>query len=183
MHLGYAIQAAVILFHNEWRARLGQPSEVDLDKAPWQKVKALSRRFATQIADEYDYLKPVKDLQQKLQQKLYVHLQNPISWTGPEPSDDDKQVIYEQMANALSNRLLDIASRRLKTDRLGEWRQAFDVSGTGSTFQRAKLIASQVYDRAAPIPDIAPSPERDAFLEEVAAAIKAAAEAVGAQLR
>jgi len=183
MHLGYAIQAAVILFHNEWRARLGQPSEVDLDKAPWQKVKALSRRFATQIADEYDYLKPVKDLQQKLQQKLYVHLQNPVAWTGPEPSDDDKQVIYEQMANALSNRLLDIASRRLKTDRLGEWRQAFDVSGTGSTFQRAKLIASQVYDRAAPIPDIAPSPERDAFLEEVAAAIKGAAEAVGAQLR
>jgi hypothetical protein len=65
MNLGFAIKAAIETFHSEWRARLGQPSESDLDKAPWQKVKALSRRFATQMSDEYDYLRPVKDLQQK----------------------------------------------------------------------------------------------------------------------
>ena len=79
MNLGYAIQAAVTLFHDEWHALLGQPSRSDINKAPWQKIKALSLRFATQRADEYDYLKPVKDLQEKLQRRIYVHLQSPIA--------------------------------------------------------------------------------------------------------
>lgn len=183
MHMGYAIKSAVTLFHDEWHAKLGQPSDANIEKAPWQKVKALSSRFATQRADEYDYLKPVKDLQQKLQQKIYIHLQNPLSWTGPEPSDDDKQIIFDQMANDLSSRLLDITSRRLRVERLQEWRGAFGVFGSGSTFQRAKLIAEQVYDRAAPIPDEKPSPDRNAFLDDVANALRASIENAGAQLR
>jgi hypothetical protein len=183
MNLGFAIKAAIETFHSEWRARLGQPSESDLDKAPWQKVKALSRRFATQMSDEYDYLRPVKDLQQKLQQKIYVHLQNPLSWTGPEPSDDDKQYIFDAIAEDLSRQLIDLASRKIKAERLTEWREAFHESGRWSTFRRASLIAERVYDRAAPIPDVTPSPDRNAFLQDVADAIKAAAEKVGAQLR
>ena len=183
MNLGFAIKAAIETFHSEWRARLGQPSESDLDKAPWQKIKALSRRFATQMADEYDYLRPVKDLQQKLQQKIYVHLQNPLSWTGPEPSDDDKQFIYDAIAEDLSRRLIDLASRKIKAERLTEWRQAFNESGRWSTFRRASLIAQRVYDRAAPIPDITPSPDRNAFMQDVADAIKGSAEKFGAQLR
>jgi hypothetical protein len=183
MNLGFAIKAAIENFHSEWRARLGQPSTSDLDKAPWQKIKALSRRFATQMSDEYDYLRPVKDLQQKLQQKIYVHLQNPLSWTGPEPTDDDKQQIFDAIAEDLSRRLIDLASRKVKAERLTEWRQAFNESGPRSTFRRASLIAEDVYDRAAPIPDISPSPDRNSFLLEVADAIRASAEATGAQLR
>jgi len=183
MNLGFAIKAAIENFHNEWRALLGQPSTSDLDKAPWQKIKALSRRFATQMSDEYDYLRPVKDLQQKLQQKIYVHLQNPLSWTGPEPTDDDKQQIFDAIAEDLSRRLIALASRKIKAERLTEWRHAFNESGPRSTFRRASFIAEDVYDRAAPIPDISPSPDRNGFLLEVADAIRASAEATGAQLK
>src|SRR5665213_52477 len=172
MNLGFAIKAAIENFHNEWRALLGQPSTSDLDKAPWQKIKALSRRFATQMSDEYDYLRPVKDLQQKLQQKIYVHLQNPLSWTGPEPTDDDKQQIFDAIAEDLSRRLIALASRKIKAERLTEWRHAFNESGPRSTFRRASFIAEDVYDRAAPIPDISPSPDRNGFLLEVADAIR-----------
>lgn len=183
MNLGFAIKAAIETFHSEWRALLGLPSESDRNKVPWQTMKALSRRVAVLNKDEYGELKPVKDLQQKLQYKIYVHLQNPLGWTGPEPTDDDKQRIFDMIAEDLSRRLIDLASRRIKTERLAEWRQAFNESGPRSTFRRASIIAEGVYDRAAPIPDVAASPDRNAFLQEVADAIKASAEKFGAQLR
>ena len=88
-----------------------------------------------------------------------------------------------RIAEELSRRLIELASRRVRTERLAEWRQAFDESGAGSTYRRANLIAERVYDRAAPIPDVTPSPDRNAFLEDVANAIKQSAEAVGAHLR
>lgn len=64
-----------------------------------------------------------------------------------------------------------------------EWRQAYNESGYRSTFRRADIIAKQVYDKAAPIPDAAPSPDRNKFLEEVATAVQEAADLIGAKLR
>jgi hypothetical protein len=183
MNLGFAIKAAIETFHSEWRAILGLPSETDKDKAPWQKTKALARRFAVLNQDEYGNLKPVKDFQLTLQQKVYVHIQSPIAWTGPEPSDDDKQHIFDMIAADLRRSLMELATRRIKTERLAEWRKAFNESGPRSTFRRADIIAEDVYDRAAPIPDVAASPDRNAFLQEVADAIKASMEEFGAQLR
>lgn len=170
-------------FHNGWRPRLGLSVKAGLDKEHWTRVKALSRRLATGIADEYDTLRPVADLKQQLQQRLYVLLQNPVEWKGPEPSDDDKQHIYDSIAEDLSRRLIDLASRRVRTGRQGEWRTAFDEAGTGSTFRRARLIAEGIYERAAPVPDVTPSPDRNAFLEDVASATRTAVESAGATLR
>jgi hypothetical protein len=182
MNLVLAVERAAELFRNAWRPRLGLSVKQGVEKEHWTRVKALSRRLATGIADEYDSLKPVADLKQLLQQRVYVLLQNPVGWSGPEPSDDDKQHLYGAIAEELSRRLIDLASRRLRTERLAEWRCAFDESGYRSTFRRAELIADQIYERAAPIPDERPSPDRNAFLHEVAEATREAAEAVGAKL-
>ena len=92
-----------------------------------------------------------------VKQRLYVLLQNPVAWNGPEPTDDDKQKIFDSIAEDLSRRLLDLASRRVKSERLSDWRSAYDESGPRSTFRRAKLIAERVYDLAAPVPDVTPS--------------------------
>jgi hypothetical protein len=183
MNLVLAVERAAESFHNGWRPRLGLSVKVGLDKEHWTRVKALSRRLATGIADEYDTLRPVADLKQQLQQRLYVLLQNPVEWKGPEPSDDDKQHIYDSIAEDLSRRLIDLASRRVRTERQGEWRTAFDEAGTGSTFRRARLIAEGIYERAAPVPDVTPSPDRNAFLEDVANATRTAVELAGATLR
>jgi energy-coupling factor transporter ATP-binding protein EcfA2 len=182
MNLVLAIERATKNFRNGWWPRLGLAVKPGVEKEHWTRIKALSRRFATGIADEYDTLRPVADLKQQLQQKLYVLLQNPKGWTGTEPSDDDKQSIFDTIAEDLSRRLLDLAIRRVRTERMTEWREAFDEAGRGSTFRRASIIAERVYDRAAPIPDVTPSPERNAFLEAVADAIKVSAEAIGAKL-
>jgi hypothetical protein len=183
MNLVLAVERAAESFHNGWRPRLGLSVKAGLDKEHWTRVKALSRRLATGIADEYDTLRPVADLKQQLQQRLYVLLQNPVEWKGPEPSDDDKQHIYDSIAEDLSRRLIDLASRRVRTERQGEWRTAFDEAGTGSTFRRARLIAEGIYERAAPVPDVTPSPDRNAFLEDVASATRTAVESAGATLR
>ncbi len=182
MNLVLAVERAAETFRNTWRPRLGLTVKQGVEKEHWTRVKALSRRLATGIADEYDNLKPVADLKQQLQQRLYVLLQNPVSWTGPEPSDDDKQHLYDTIAEELSRRLVALASRRMRTERLAEWRGAFDESGPRSTFRRAKLIEDQIYDRAAPIPDVTPSPDRNAFLQEVAEATREAVESIGAKL-
>lgn len=183
MNLVLAVERAAESFHNGWRPRLGLSVKAGLDKEHWTRVKALSRRLATGVADEYDTLRPVADLKQQLQQRLYVLLQNPVEWKGPEPSDDEKQHIYDSIAEDLSRRLIDLASRRVRTERQGEWRTAFDEAGTGSTFRRARLIAEGIYERAAPVPDVTPSPDRNAFLQDVAGAARIAVELAGATLR
>ena len=118
-----------------------------------------------------------------VKQRLYVLLQNPVAWNGPEPTDDDKQHIFDAIAEDLSRRLLDLATRRVKSERLCDWRSAYDELGPRSTFRRAKLIAERVYDLAAPVPDVTPSPDRNAFLQDVAAVTRESVELVGATLR
>lgn len=71
----------------------------NVKKERWMRVKALSRRLATGVADEYDSLKPVADVKQQLQQRRYVQLQNPVSWSGLEPVDDDRQHLYDAIAD------------------------------------------------------------------------------------
>ena len=183
MNLALAVERAAETFRNAWRPRLGLTVKQGMEKEHWTRVKALSRRLATGIADEYDNLKPVADLKQQLQHRLYVLLQNPVTWSGLEPSDDDKQHLYDAIAEELSRRLVTLASRRVRTERLAEWRIAFDESGPRSTFRRAELIAGQIYDRAAPIPDVTPSPDRNAFLQEVVEAMREAANSIGATLQ
>ncbi len=182
MNLVLAVERAAESFRNGWRPRLGLSVKQGLDKEHWTRIKALSRRFAMG-ADHYDTLHPVADLKMELQQRLYVLLQNPVGWNGPEPTDDHKQNIFDAIAEDLSRRLLELAARRVKSERLAEWRNAYDESGPRSTFRRAKLIAERVYDLAAPVPDVTPSPDRNAFLQDVAAVTKESVEQAGAKLQ
>ena len=46
--------------------------------------------------------------------------------------------------------------------------------GTGSTFERARIIGDQIYEPAAPVPDATPSPDRNQFLREIVAAVEQA---------
>ncbi len=39
--------------------------------------------------------------------------------------------------------------------------------------ERAKIIAENIYDKAAPVPDLTPSPDRNKFLHEVLALVEA----------
>jgi hypothetical protein len=75
-----------------------------------------------------------------------------------------------------------LASDRIWAARLAVWQEAYNLRGTGSTFIRARLIADDVYDRAAPVPTATPSLDRNEFLHEIIRVVGEATEEVGAEL-
>ena len=82
VNLVLAITAATQAFHRRWRGVLGLSYEADVDKAHWARVKALNRRFAEGTADQYDTLRPVSDLREKLKDEIYRTVASPRGWTG-----------------------------------------------------------------------------------------------------
>ena len=184
VHLPLAIKKAAENFHDAWLPVLGLAVKPGADKEHWTRVKALSRRLAIPgWTDEYDTLRPVADLRKQLQDQLWLQIQNPIDWTSAEPSDDEKQEIFNALAQDLSDRVLDLVSRRMRFNRIPEWQKAYFESGTGSSYRRAHIIADDIYEPAAPIPDVTPTPDRNRFLAEVIEVVKRSVDAVGAQLR
>jgi hypothetical protein len=182
MNLVLAIRSAAEAFHEAWRPRLGLDSRSGFAKEHWTRVKALSRRLASGMADEYDSLRPVADLRKELVERIYVFIQNPLRWEGPEPSDEEKQDIYDALADGMGKRLLELSTRRVWRERAGDWQGAYDKHGAGSTFVRARIIGDEIYKPAAPVPDVTPSPDRNQFLREAVAEVEAAAKELGVRL-
>ena len=63
------------------------------------------------MGDEYLDLKPIADMHQALQESVYRFLQNPTAWTGPVPSDDEKQIIFDLLATVIGLHLLVVVAR------------------------------------------------------------------------
>ena len=180
MNLVLAIHAAADAFHEAWRPRLGL--KPGFAKEHWTRVKALSRRLATGWADEYDTLRPIADLRKELVERIYVFVQKPLRWQGPEPADDQKQACFDVFADNLSRRLLQVCTRRMWHERSAQWQDAYDKRGTGSTFVRARIIGDEIYEPAAPVPDVTPSPDRNQFLRQVISEVEKAADETDSEL-
>ena len=174
VNLTLAIREAADQFHQTWRPRLGL--KPGANKEHWTRVKALSRRLANGWSDQYDNLRPVSDLHKQLGELIYVTIQKPIRWKGDEPDEDSKQQTYDDFSSTLTGRLLELATRRVRIERADEWQEALNQSGRGSTFVRAEIIAKEIYDKAAPVPDLTPSPDQNKFLHEVLALVEATCE-------
>lgn len=168
MNLSLAVSEAAKSFHSKWRGMLGLDFNVSAPKEHWTRVKALTRRLAEGWDDEYDTLKPVADLRFELQLQIYLMLQRPVRWDGGEPDDDTKQVIIDEVSNAITQRLFALTRQRVADDTRLAWQDAYAQKGTGSTFVRARIIAADVYDRGAPIPGVTASPDQNRFLRSVA---------------
>ncbi|MGH9451630.1 MAG: hypothetical protein ACRD11_14015 [Terriglobia bacterium] len=179
------IAKAVEDFHDEWRARLGMAVRPSISKAHWTQIRALTRRLAEGWQDHYLDLRPISDLSKDLQEKIYMFIQGPTGWKGPEPADEIKQNIFDSLATAVAASVLDIVTRRISVERTSDWQRAFDQRGSGSSYARAAVIQNEIYSKAAPIPNIAPLPEnqRNEFLREVLSAVEAVAKQLNVQLK
>ena len=91
-------------------------------------------------------------------------------------------MVFDALAENMARRMLDLASRRVWKGKSDEWRSALDKQGRGSTFVRAEIIGTEIFDPAAPIPDVTPSVDRNQFLREVAKEVQDAADECGARL-
>ncbi|MGD9794045.1 MAG: hypothetical protein AB7V43_11240 [Acidimicrobiia bacterium] len=167
VNLVLAVREAAQSYHDSWRGRLGVDFVPGTPKEHWTRIKALTRRFAEGWSNEYDTLKPVAELKRELEEQVYRMLQTPVRWTGPLPSEDEKQHAVDEFANAIAKEITTLAARRIQTERTKAWREAYSQVGPGSTFVRARLLADDVYDRAAPVPSVTPSPDQNQFLHEV----------------
>ena len=179
MKLGIAISAAATSFQDSWRARLGLIMKPNFVKEHWTRIKALARRIAYGWGDQYDNLTPVADLLSELRNRIFVSIQQPARWSGPEPSEADKEAIFSDFADKVSRRLITICSRRVQAERVDDWQRAYNLSGVRSTFARARVIADDIYDKAAPIPDVTSQPGTDDLLEEAMSIVKQAAVEAG----
>ena len=176
INLTMAIHKAAVQFRQAWCLRLGLEDKPGINKEHWTRVKALNRDLANGWSDEYDNLRPVSDLHKQLGEQIYITIQNPIRWEGDEPDKDSKQQTYDDFYSALTGPLLELATQRVWTERADEWQKALNQSGRGSTVVRARIIAEEIYDKAAPVPGQKPSPDRNKFVHEVLALVKATCE-------
>ena len=183
MNLVLAIKSAAESYLGSWFPRLGLTQRSAYPKEHWSRVRALSRRLAGGMADEYDTLRPVADLRKELVDKMYVFFQTPVAWDGPVPTEDEQQSAFDRLADVAAKRMLDIATRRVWHERMPEWQSAFAEHGTGSSFRRARTIGERIVETAAPIPDVTPSPDRNQFLHLVVAEVQEATRESGAVLR
>ncbi len=113
MNLALAIRSATGAFQEAWRSQLGLESRPGFAKEHWTRVKVLNRRLAAMGKDEYDTLRPVADLRQELRDRIYVFIQNSLHWEGPEPTEEEMQTKYDDLADSLSGRLLSLDSSRV----------------------------------------------------------------------
>ena len=181
-NLGLAVSAAAEKFHDDWFPRLGLDQKPGIVKEHWARIKALTRRLATGMADEYDSLKPVASLKTELQDQLYLFIQRPARWYGGEPSDDDKQAIYDALADDITGRIIRLATARVRQERVPKWQEAHAQRGKGSTFVRAHIVGRGILEPAAPVPSAIASPTRNEFLHLVTAEVEAACKNRGAKL-
>jgi hypothetical protein len=145
-------------------------------------VKALNRRIAGELDDEYDTLRPVADLVSRLTESVSRFLDDPIEWTREPDGDEERQAAVARVRRAVSAAMHELAVRRLVSDHLTQWRTAYDFRGTGSSFTRARAIRG-IYDEAAPVPDAVMPPPSRQFLDEVRRIVTTAIEASGGYVK
>jgi hypothetical protein len=180
--ISFAVREATNRFQGPWLARLGLGSYEGARREHWTRVKALNRRIAGELDDEYDTLRPVADLVARLTESVSRFLDQPVDWTRQPEDEQEEQTAIAQVRRVVSAAMHEMAVRRLVQNHLAQWRTAYNFSGPGSTFHRARTIEG-IYGDAAPVPDAVMPPPSKEFLLEVRHLVTAAIEASGGSVQ
>lgn len=183
-NLVLAIQRATHQFHDAWRGVLSMGTLSGVAPEHWTRVKALTRHVGLLLRDEYDTLRPVADLISLLQGSISGYLSSPWRWSPGMPPEDDADgriQAIDAIRKQVFTRLHALSTRRLLEDRLGSWRDAYDLRGAGSTRVRAREIAT-LYEAAAPVPSEMPEREANEFLFEIRELVAQSIEAGGGRV-
>ena len=164
--LPLAVQAATRAFQRPWLARLGLALHDSVSKEHWTRIKALSRRIAGELNDEYDSMRPVAELVARLTEEVSRFLSNPAGWEPTTPDEVDAEAALDLIRQTVHTEFHSLASRRLIQDQLDTWRIAFDMRGKGSAFARAQEIRD-IYEDAAPVPTAAMTDVSAQFMADV----------------
>lgn len=180
--LAFVVQEAVDKFMKPWLARLGLGLHTGVTREHWTRIKALNRRIAGELDVEYDKLQPVADLVARLTEAISRFLDNPVEWNR-EPKDEvEAQEAISGIRRTVSIALHGLALTRLIEGHLGEWRSAYDYSGSGSTSKRA-LAIRQIYEIAVPLPTADMTKPSAVFMAEIRRLVRVAIEEAGGKVQ
>ncbi|OZE36125.1 MULTISPECIES: hypothetical protein [unclassified Rhodococcus (in: high G+C Gram-positive bacteria)] len=172
-----AIETGIRQFHYRWGGILGIAEVEEVQKQTWQKIKALSKRFAEGSADQYETLRPNAELREALKEEIYKALEKPARWNGrPPETAEDQAAVIDHFANKIAQRLVDPIQKRLSELPRSDWQISYNYSGTGSTVLRAAHISHDIFAKNVTAHREAPNSESTTFLQVVAATLEAAAE-------
>lgn len=178
----FAVQLAARNFHEPWLARLGLDASPSFNKEHWTRVKALTRRIQGEWDVEYDNLKPLADLQERLMEEISKFLDAPAEWTRPPRSEEEVQQATALVKKSVFGALQAFLHGRLISETLKEWREAYNRSGRGSATRRAHDI-SEIYDAAAPVPGAVVTNETREFLAGMRRLVHEAIKDAGGEVR
>lgn len=175
--LPLAVQAATQSFQRPWLARLGLALHNSVPKEHWTRIKALNRRIAGEL-DNYEYggLQPVADLVARLTDEVSRFLSNPAGWEPVTPEEAEAEAALDLIRQVVHTEFHSLATRRIVQEQLDSWRDAFELRGKGSTFERAQEIRD-IYEDAAPVPSAAMTDVSAAFMAEVRRIVSEAVDA------
>lgn len=178
----FAVQLASRKFHEPWAARLGLEASPGISKEHWTRIKALTRRIQGEWDVEYDNLKPLADLQERLMEEISKFLDAPADWTRRPDTDDDAQQATAVVKKSVFGALHSFLHGRMVSNTLKEWREAYGRAGRGSATLRAYDI-NEIYDAAAPVPGSIVTNEAREFLAGMRRIVHEAIEAAGGEVR
>ena len=180
--LAFALRDAVDNFRTPWRGRLGLEYQSGTPKEHWARIKALARRVAFGWNNnEYDYLRPVADYQERLQESISRWLENPVGWKAA-VDEQSKENAIDTIRQRVFDRLSNLANLRIAQGHRREWEMAFEYRGRGSSFTRAQTI-EHIYEAAGPhISFNISDPARD-FVADIRQIIREAVEETGGSVR
>src|SRR5437899_698250 len=153
MHsLGIAVREGSQAFVESWEARLGFKRLEAFPTAPWQSIKALSRRYAEGWLWDGFWLRPIDNLTATMRNVLSKFVDNPMDWGGRPANEEEKTAAINRIKNDVNEALIKLALQRLREKPLPEWQYAYGRRGTGSTFERRNLVRN-IFQVQIPIPN------------------------------
>ncbi len=165
--LGLAVREASVAFQEVWEARLGYKRVEGISSAPWQSIKAMSRRHAEGWFDGY-WLRPIDTLISLTRNVLSRFLEVPLNWLPEHKdiTDDEKAAIVDRLKQLVNNELTEMSKARLWKQPQTRWHGAYEPSGTGSTFLRKQRV-HELFLNQVPIPQSISDRWAQAWVEEI----------------
>ena len=180
--LALAFRDAIESFRIPWRAMLGLEYQGGIAKEHWTRINALARRVAFgSNNNEYDYLRPVAEYRDRLQESISRWLENPVGWKFA-VDETSKEVAIDAIRQEVSDRLYTLANLRVVRKHRKEWEAAYDHRGPGSGFARAQSI-DQIYESAGPHISSNMSDPARSFVAAIRQVIREAVEETGGSIQ
>ncbi len=167
--LGLAVQEVSVEFLTIYDARLGYRRLETISEAPWQSIKAMSRRYAEGWFDGF-WLNPIDTLISVIRNVLTRFLEAPLGWDGKRVNDEEKAAIVNRIKQVVDDSLTEIGRSRLWKVPQPNWQSAYGIRGAGSTFTRKGLVRD-IFQHQVPVPQSISNRWAQAWVEEIKQAV------------